>query len=174
MLPILRPKTNSYGGTISRLLQSTKLYKVWNLFFPDDQPNSFYKGNGLDAFANLLPFQTAVKDHTAVLVAATKVMSGAELRAGSITSLSAAAVTYTTLTAALMATALRAKANSWYDFSINNIGGANTITLVGGTNVTAITAVLTGAATLTVAAGTVGIFRFYFSTDGDVKIARIV
>lgn len=170
----LTPSPNVYKGTKADLAASSRNYKAYDILQISDDPGQFYFGGQPDQTPkDLLPFQTAVKKHTGLAVNVTATLTAAQSRSGLLTSTSAAAVTITTLTAALWLAALKAAAGTWFDFAIDNSAGANTVTLVGGTGVTAATAVITGGATLTTAAGAVGMFRLYFSSATVAKIYRI-
>lgn len=91
---------------------------------------------------------------------------------GVITSTSAAAVAITTPTSAAIMAALEGVSGSYYDFVIDNTGGANTVTLTLDASITAESAV-TGGTTLTVSSGHAGHFRLYFYSATAAKIARL-
>lgn len=95
---------------------------------------------------------------------ATGTLTAAKILQKYITSTSAAAVTATLDTWALIMTALGITTNAAakgieIDFEIDNSAGANIITVAVATGITAATPVLTGGATLTVAVGTFGKFK---------------
>jgi hypothetical protein len=89
---------------------------------------------------------------------------------GVIKSLSTAAVSITTPTAASIMAELGFIAPSYFDFCIDNSGGGNTVTLVLDASITAYSK-LTGGETLTTAAGKVGIYRLYFYSATAAQIA---
>lgn len=97
-----------------------------------------------------------------------------EIQNGLITSTSAAAVALTLPTATDLATALSAVQGTSVDFMVDNSAGANTVTVTVNTGITAVTAVVTGGDTLTVASGAVGTFRIFFTSATVAKIARII
>lgn len=168
------PKPLAFGYSLADFLAKTKIIaEIYAFFFVTEEPDQFYKATGTDAAADLLPFQTALKHHRLVSQNTTGTLTWKQIKAGVITSLSAAAVTATTPTAATLFANLRAAQGTWFDFAIDNSAGANTVTLAGGTGVSAATAVVTGGATLTVASGAVGLFRLYFVSGTVVKLYRI-
>lgn len=169
----LIPSLRNFTISLANALTSVKVFKKYHLLMINEEPDQIYKANGVDAPKDLLPFQTALKHHRGVAVNATATLTGAQIKSGLITSTSVAAVTATTPTATALATALGAKAGTWFDFAIDNSAGASIVTLAGGTNVTAATAVVTGGDTLTVAIGAVGLFRIYFSSPTVAKVYRL-
>ena len=112
--------------------------------------------------------------HPVAAINATATITAAQLETQLITSTSAAAVTGTLPTATLIGAALGAVQGFVFDFTVDNSAGANIFTVAVGAGITTVTAVVTGSATLTVAAGAVGLFRLYFSSPTVAKIARIV
>jgi plasmid maintenance system antidote protein VapI len=170
-----QPRPSSHGGALSVLLTLKRLWRSWEFLYPTDRPNEFYKGGGANGtiFTGLLPFQTAVKGHEPVSINVTATATAAQIKAGVIKSLSAAAVALTLPTAALLAAALDAREGTWFDFAVDNSAGANTVTVTASASITAATAVVTGGATLTVASGAVGLFRIYFSSITVAKIYRM-
>lgn len=110
---------------------------------------------------------------TAVNVSAT--VTAAQMAASKyFTSTSAAAVNFQLDTATALGTALGAVRGTEYDFEIANDLGANTVTVVVGTGIVAATPVITGGATLTVAAGTFGKFKIIFKTPTTALIFRVL
>jgi hypothetical protein len=114
-----------------------------------------------------------VEKHTAVAINATATATAAQLSTGLVTSTSAAATAITFPTAASMITSLNAAVGSSYDLIVDNVAGANTVTMTASASITFGTAVLTGGATATVAAGTVGVFRIYFNSLTAAKVFRV-
>lgn len=108
--------------------------------------------------------------------AATLAVVQAGVVAGLITSTSAATVTVTLPSAAVLLAALGASAGSWYDFAIDNSAGANTVTLAvdAGATIAVTTPAITGGATLTVStANSIGFFRIYFTSATAAKLFRL-
>lgn len=110
----------------------------------------------------------------ALAVDTTATLTASQVSKGLFTSTSAAAVSITLPTATVLADQLQAKRGNDFSLIVDNSAGASTVTLVVNTGITAITAVLTGGATLTIAAGTVGYFRIYFTSTTTAKIARTI
>jgi hypothetical protein len=114
-----------------------------------------------------------------VAINADAVASAAQIASGCITSTSAAATAITTPTATAIAAAMATSIGTVtqgtsFEFAIDNSVGANTVTLTLDGSITVVTAVVTGGDTLTVAAGTIGIFKLYFISGVAAKISRIV
>lgn len=105
---------------------------------------------------------------------ATGPLTAALLMKRYITTTSAAAVTATLDTAANIATAIgNVVQGQEFDFTIDNLAGANTLTVALGTNITqAAAAVITGSATLTVAAGVIGKFKLVFKDTSHALLYR--
>lgn len=108
----------------------------------------------------------------AVAKNATATLTASELGKGLITSTSAATTTLTLPTASALASHLQPKRGDKFEFIVDNSAGANVVTVAVGTGITAATAVLTGSATLTVAAGSVGHFLLYFKTANTAILYR--
>jgi len=101
----------------------------------------------------------------AAAINATATATAAEVATGYITSTSAATTTITLPTGTLLGAALGAVAGTVFDLIIDNVGGANTVTIAVGAN----TILSTGAADtagsfgdLTVASGITGLARYTF------------
>lgn len=103
---------------------------------------------------------------------ATATLTAANILAKYITSTSASATSLTLPTATLLGTAVGAVQGTETDFTIDNTAGANTVTVVVGTGITAATPALTGGATLTVANGFVGKFKIFFLSATTALIYR--
>lgn len=115
-----------------------------------------------------------VQKRSATAVNTTATTTAAAILGGLITSTSAAAVALTLPLATALATAAGAVQGTSIDFMVDNSAGANTVTVTANTGIAAIAGpVITGGATLTVASGTVGMFRIYFTSATTAKIARI-
>lgn len=91
-----------------------------------------------------------------------------EVKSGLITSTSAAATSITLPAAADFNTV----AGIRREFVVDNSQGANTVTIVVGTGITAASAI-TGGTTLTVASGAVGTFSLYFTSTTAAILSRI-
>ena len=133
----------------------------------------FLTANSITAFVNtdaILIQNNVVQERTAVAHDVTATLTVADIEKGFITSTSAAAVGLTLPDAADFG---RDAGNS-IEFMVDNSAGANTITVSMGTGITAVTAVVTGSDTMTVASGAVGTFRIFFTSPTVAKIARII
>lgn len=109
---------------------------------------------------------------TAVAINATATMADGDMKKGYITSTSAAATAITTRTATQLATELGAAAGSTYKFVVDNVSGANTVTITPGSGLTAASAV-TGGTDMTLAAGEIGVFEIVFKSGTAAQISRI-
>ena len=130
--------------------------------------NSITSGNAFISVGKAI-----VEKRTATAVNVTGAITAAQLSGGLITSTSAAAVTATLPTAALLATAIGAVQGTTFDFVVDNSAGANTVTVQVNTGIVAITPVITGGDTLTVASGTVGVFKVIFTSATAALLARV-
>lgn len=118
---------------------------------------------------------STVQNRQGTAINATATATPAQLGGGLITSTSAAAVALTLPTATDFANFIGAARGTSFDFIVDNISGANTVTVTVNTGITAIAGpVITGGATLTVASGTLGQFRLIFTSGTAAKIARLV
>lgn len=113
----------------------------------------------------------ALTNRTAVAINVTGTMSSGDLAKGYITSTSPAAVGITTRTFAQIVTELGASAGSTYDWVVDNISGANVVTITPGANITASSA-LTGGNDMTLSAGEIGVFRITFGAAAAI-ISRL-
>ncbi len=127
--------------------------------------NTYANTPGISTAAGLIknPFSSAAVNVTATVTVA-------QLLTKYLTSTSAAAVSATLPTALQVAQALAAATSvssivegTEFEFAVDNIPGANTVTVVVGTNITAATPALTGGAALTVGAGFFGKFLIKFT-----------
>jgi hypothetical protein len=116
--------------------------------------------------------QILLQPHTLTAINSTATATSAQLHTGVITSTSGAATTITLPTATLLATELGAVQGTTFDFIIDNSAGANIVTLILGTGMTAL-AVVTGSNTLTTAAGSTGYFRLYFKSTTTASFMRL-
>lgn len=115
-----------------------------------------------------------VQKRSATAVNVTATTTAAAIAGGLITSTSAAAVTLTLPLSTDLATYISAVQGTSIDFMVDNSAGANTVTVTPNTGTTAVTAVITGGATMTVASGAVGTFRIFYTSATVSKIARLI
>ncbi len=118
--------------------------------------------------------KNTVQYREATAIDSTATAGADEIAGGLITSTSVAAVALTLPTAVDLATQIGAVQGTSVDFMVDNSGGANTVTVTASVGITAVTAVITGGATLTVASGAVGTFRIFFTSATVAKIARLI
>jgi hypothetical protein len=95
-----------------------------------------------------------------------------QVATGYITSTSAAATTITLPTATALATRLGALAGSRFEFIVDNVAGASLVTVALGAGITLGALIITGSNTLTVAAGTMGVFRIVFVSATVARLWR--
>lgn len=124
--------------------------------------------------ANIEIEKNIIQHRAAAAINVTATATPVQIQNGLITSTSAAAVALTVPTATDLATAISAVRGTSVDFMVDNSAGANTVTVTVNTGITAVTAVVTGSDTLTVASGAVGTFRIFFTSATVAKIARII
>ena len=119
-------------------------------------------------------FSTAVvENRTASIANTTTVLAAAAVGTGLITSTSVAVVSLTLPTATALATELGAAKGSTFEFVVDNSAGASVVTVVVGAGITVPgTVVITGSATLTVAAAEVGVFKLVFTSGTAAKLFR--
>lgn len=98
--------------------------------------------------------------------------TAAQVGGGTLTSTSAALTTITLPTATLLATQVGAIQGTHFDFAVDNSAGANIVTVALGAGTTQLS-IITGSNTLTIAAGSVGMFRYYFSSTTAAYFSRI-
>lgn len=122
---------------------------------------------------NITLEKNIIQRRDAAAINTTATATAAQIAGGLITSTSAAAVALTLPTATDLATEIAAVQGTSVDFIVDNSAGSNTVTVTVNTGITAVTAVITGGATLTVASGATGQFRIYFTSATVAKIARI-
>ena len=156
----LEPIAN--GELLTRTGRPGVLYKQ------NDESGAHYVWNG--AGFSLVPMG---KQTTAVTGTAT--LTAAELMKGTV-KYTGGAGTATLPTATLLGAAIGAKAGSVFDFQVDNTAGSGTCTVAVGTGIVAGPAVITGGATLTVAASAtqgIGCFRCVFSSSTAAVLFRI-
>lgn len=145
-----------------------------NVYFDQTYQNSqaqTVSGDRTLAGDNII--ESPLISNTATAVNVTGSISASALAGGLITSTSAAAVTATLPTATDLASELGAVRGSTFEFVVDNISGANTVTVQVNTGITAGTAVLTGGATLTVGTGVTAVFKLIFTSATAAKLFRI-
>lgn len=113
-----------------------------------------------------------ITKRTAVAINATNTMADGDMKLGYITSTSAAATAITTRTATQLATELGATAGATYEFVVNNVSGASTVTITPGAGLTAASAI-TGGTDMTIAATEIAAFRIVFVSTTVAQISRI-
>jgi hypothetical protein len=110
------------------------------------------------------PQEAPLVNHTTkAAINTTATATAAEVATGYITSTSAAGVSITMPTGTLLGAALGATQGTVFDLFIDNTAGANTVTLVAGTNAIVSDAATTTAASfgdVTVGSGVTGLARF--------------
>lgn len=127
-------------------------------------------GSGITLSKNI------IRKNTLTALNSTGTITAAMVQKGGITSTSAAAVAATLDTAANIATAIGAVQGTSIEFLVDNTAGANTVTVVVAAGIVAATPIITGGATLTVAASAtqgIGIFRLVFSSASAAVLYRI-
>lgn len=112
------------------------------------------------------------QQYTASAINATATATAAQLATGLITSTSAAPTTITLPTATSFAPLVGGKVGTEYEFIVDNSAGASTVTIAVNTGITNNTGVITGANTLTIASGTVGLFRLYYTSTTTAILFR--
>ena len=123
---------------------------------------------------NIVVDKNTVQYRTASAHNTTATATADEIAGGLITSTSAAAVALTLPTATDLATQIGATQGTSVDFMVDNSAGSNTVTVTVNTGITAVSAVVTGSNTLTVASGAVGTFRIFFTSATVAKVARLI
>jgi len=169
-----------YKGVYADWIASSKILAVNEFAVVTDIPGMVVQGQALTSLQKVGPTFAQIVASSPNLVVrripiainATATMTAAQMAAGGIKSTSLAATSVTTPTATQLATQLSADQGDSFKFIIDNSAGANTVTLVLGAGFTAL-AVITGGNTLTVAAGSVGIFEIYFKSTTAAVIGRI-
>jgi hypothetical protein len=165
--------TRDFAGTLSELNASNYKFEVLSRIYVTGDPTRYKIANGIDTFANLPWIQSNVKQLDGVAINATAVATADQLKTGLITSTSAGATSITLPSAALLLAAIKSGAKSSFDLLVDNSAGASLVTIVPSATILAATPVITGGATLTVAAGAVGLFKMYFPSASTSVIYRI-
>lgn len=173
--------------TLALAMASTLQFKYGTIIMIKGDNTRFKLGGGVpvsfdtppvvttQTFAQLQWFQTAPSSLNAVAYNATATLTGAQLAiARYITSTSVAATSLTLPTATDLGAVIGAVRGTEFDFEIDNTLGANIVTVVVNTGIVAATPIITGGATLTVAAGTFGKFKIIFKTPTTALIFRVL
>lgn len=178
-------------GTAAEWAASNRKLRVGDFAIITDDPSRFKMGDGTDTlpgpYSNTgstfsqLPYvnksNSSVKTRTATAINATATALAAAIISGLITSTSPAPVTITLDTVANLAAALGLTAGNargvTLEFYVDNVLGANIVTVAVGTGMSAASAI-TGGTTLTVANGARGRFELYFVSNTAAILARVI
>jgi len=146
-------------------------------------PNTKVLGSQIQAIENVVNNiantdgsieNSVVKPASVVAINATATATAAQIATGLITSTSGAATSIKLQTATLIASELKAVQGSVFDFTVDNISGSNIVTVIVGSGITVLgTIVITGSATLTVAATSLAVFRLVFTSATAAKLIRM-
>lgn len=156
---------------------STRKLKINDFAIVSDDATKFKRGDGTSfnsgSVFSVLPYYksdaaTSNTPFTTYAANATATLTAAQLINKYITSTSAAATALTLPTATLLATALSAVKGTVFEFEIDNSAGANTVTIVAGAGMTT----SSDSGPLTVPAGTIGIFKLYFTSTTAAILTR--
>jgi hypothetical protein len=178
-------------GTAADWAASNMPLRAGDFALITDDPTRFKMGDGMDSIQgpysnsgsifSALPYinksTASVKQKTKTAINATATALAADIIGGLITSTSAAAVALTldtvaNLVAALGLTSANARGTT-LEFFVDNVLGANTVTVGAGTGMTTASAI-TGGTTLTVAAGARAKFELYFVSTAAAILARVI
>lgn len=116
-----------------------------------------------------------IRKTTAAAINSTNTATAAQVAGGLITSTSGAATSITLPTATQLATQLGAVQGTSFEFIVDNTAGANTVTIVVGSGITAVSA-LTGGTSLTIAQSAtsgVAVFRLTFFSAIGAILSRV-
>lgn len=185
--PALKFKTSIYdGGLINAGYVTGKSYSIRHTTASNRLEITNDVGSGTNYFTTTGDLYTSggllkpVYKHTGVAcnttAAATLAVVESGVLAGLMTSTSAAAVTITLPSAAVLLAAVGATTGSWYDFAIDNTAGANNVTLAvdAGATIAVITPAITGGNNLVVSvANGIGTFRLYWDSATTAKLMRL-
>ena len=157
-------------GTAGADSVSTRAFKATGTARADSVSTRALKttGNAIVG-GNLISFNP-----TNAAINATATATADNIISGYITSTSAAVTIITLPTATAIATALgTVSRGTQLEFTVDNVSGAQTVTIVLGTGITAIAPVITGTNTLTVSIANIGRFRLVFTSATAAKIIRV-
>jgi hypothetical protein len=133
------------------------------------------KTTGLGVTGNVIASAPIIRNHTIVApMDSTETISAAYLARGYITCTSAAATTLTLPTASAVASAIGAVQGTIFDFWVDNVSGANTVTVAVNTGITA--SGFPGTNTLSIAnSATIGVagYRLTFFSATGATLTRI-
>lgn len=116
-----------------------------------------------------------IRKTTAAAINSTNTATAAQVAGGLITSTSGAATSITLPTATQLATQLGAVQGTSFEFIVDNTAGANTVTIVVGAGITAVSAI-TGGTSLTIAQSAtsgVAVFRLTFFSAIGAILSRV-
>lgn len=172
-MPTLYPTTPFLGATVKAFPKA--LYAKLVEIIDKINGTTSMEGISTTSITNtgVLKTGSVTENHTASAINVTATATAAQIATGLVTSTSAAAVAITFPTAAALLTAIGGSTGTSFTLHVDNSAGANTVTMTPSATITAATAVITGGATLTVAAGAVGIFRLYWQSGTVCKVYRI-
>lgn len=172
--------------TLAHALASNRVFGYWERAVIKGDNTRYKIGDGIkysgdgtlpfvgSTFAQLPWIYAAPGIGNAVAINATATITASQLKQRYITTTSVAAETLTLPTVALMVSGglVAGTQGEEFDFEVDNSAGANTVTIAVGTGTTAATPVITGGATLTVAAGTFGKFKLIFKSPTAALLFR--
>ena len=165
-----------YSGKLADFIADKRIWQPYDLVFVNDT-GAFYRGDGKSTFSQMNGGASIKRPAATALNTTAAATSAALLNAvagGLITSTSAAAVTLTLPTAVALAAKFAGTQGVSLEFTVDNSAGANTVTVAISAGVTVLTAVITGSDQLAVAAGSVGVFKLYFTSATAVKLSRVL
>lgn len=177
ILSITSPgKTRTYVGLLSDFVVDNRVWQPYQIVAPSDTPSVTYTGDGVSNFTALIAAGQAKYRRATVInstAAGTVANVTTGLKSGLITTTSAAAQNIPLPTATQIATAFKAVSGTSFEFVIDNSTGVSVVTVVVAAGITVPPAVITGSNTLTVAAGSVGVFRLYFTSATAALLSRV-
>lgn len=174
---ILQPgRPRMYTGPIADLMQDGRIWGVNEFITPSDgPPGVLFRGNGVDKFLGLFQIGQSVRP-MALTVSSTAAGTSAVIldgiRKGLITSTNTGAQTITMPTDAVLRASIKPTFCMQLEFTVENTG-TGIITVAVATGVTVAPAIVTGSDTLTVAVGSIGIFRLIFKSAGGTLLSRV-
>lgn len=168
----LTPRPRIRHGALAVLLTLPRKWYPYDFIYADEDPGTLYRGTPAGAtFANLVPLNSNATDNktaTAYNTTGAGPITAAAIKGGLITSTSAAAVALALPSATLLAAATNAKRGSSVAFIVDNSAGANTITLTAGAGTT----LASDSGPLTIPAGTIAKFSYYFTSTTAAVLNR--
>lgn len=125
--------------------------------------------------SKFVPISTGQRHPTTAAISGTATITAAQLATGALV-FSGGAGTQTLPTGTLFGAEINARQGTVFDFTVDNTAGSGTCTIAAGTNMVAGPAVVTGGATLTVAASStqgIGLFRIVFLSATAAVVFRL-